>query len=253
MATIVSHEEAKPMKINQRSPLPGLLSYGIGAAVGLFLMLVAVWADMESGSYGFARLADAGLGGLHCPVLMTPAETSTITLNVSNPTSNRISPSIRIQISTPLLPEEILENIQLTPGESKRLEWSVDAENIDLGYFIFAKVLLYSAYPLPSREATCGIFVIDLPGTGQILMPVLMGLSLLCLVWGMRSINRFSASNERLRKHKSLLTFLSIMIGLGLALNLVDAWIASLLVLVVSLLLIIVLLSSLFMDNPHRN
>jgi hypothetical protein len=238
------------MKINQRSPLLGLLSYGIGVAVGLFLMLVAVWADMESGSYDFARLANAGLGGLHCPVLMTPTETSTISLDVSNPTSNRISPAIRTQISTPLLPEEILENVQLTPGESKRLEWSVDAENIDMGYFIFAKVLLYSAYPLPSREATCGIFIIDLPGTGQILMPVLMALSLLCLFWGMHTINRFHASNARLRKHKSLLTFLSLLIGLGLALNLVGGWIASLLVLVLSLLLIIILLSSLFMDKP---
>jgi hypothetical protein len=238
------------MKINQLSPLPGLLSYGLGVAVGLFLMLVAVWADMESGSYGFARLANAGLGGLHCPVLMTPTETSTISLDVPNPTSNRISPSIRTQISTPLLPEEILENIQLTPGESKRLEWSVDAENIDMGYFIFAKVLLYSAYPLPSREATCGIFIIDLPGTGQMLMPVLMGLSLIGLVWGMHNINRFNTSNARLRKHMSLLTFLSIMIGLGLALSLVGGWIASLLVLVVSLLLIIILLSSLFMDKP---
>ena len=120
------------------------LSYRTGAAVGLFVILVATWADMESSAYDFPCLANAGLDGLHCPVRMTPHERSTISLDVSNPTGS--------WISTRLLPEQFLEDIQLIPGETKRLKWSVDAENIDMGNFIFAKVLLFSAYPHPRGD-----------------------------------------------------------------------------------------------------
>lgn len=238
------------MKTPLLSLLPGLLAYGIGAAAGLFLIVVSTWADFESSSYDFPRLASAGLAGLHCPILMTPDETSQISLDVSNPTGNRISPSIRTQISTPLLPEEFLEDVQLTPGETKRLEWTVDNANMDMGYFIFAKVLLFSAYPIPSREATCGILILDLPGTGKMIVPILAGLSLIGMVWGLHSISRFSTSEAWLKKHRSTMSFLSILIGLGLIFSFRGGWIPSLLVLVVSLLLIIILLSSLFADTP---
>ena len=238
------------MKNNQRSLWLDISSYGMGVIVGFFLIFVAAWADMEASAYDFPRLANAGLGGLRCPVLMTPDETGTIALDVSNPTEGQISPSRKTLISTRIFPEEFLDGIQLTPGESKRLEWTVDAENIDLGSFIFAKVLLYSAYPLPTREATCGIFIIDLPGTGRVIVPVLMALSLISMGWGLYRIYGLRTSNERLRKHMGSMTFLAILIGLGLVLSFLGGWISSLLVLVVSLLLIIILLGSLLMDKP---
>ena len=238
------------MKNNQLLSRLSFLAYGIGVAVGFFVIFVATWADMESSAYDFPRLANAGLDGLHCPVLMTLYETGTISLDVSNTTENRISPLIKTQISTRLLPQQFLEDIQLTPGESKRLEWSVDSENIDMGNFIFAKVLLFSAYPLPTREATCGIFVLDLPGTGRILVPVLIALSLISMGWSLHHINRLSTSNERLKKHVGSMIFLAITISLGLVLSFIGGWMLSVLVLVVSLLLIIILLGSWWADKP---
>ena len=236
---------------NNPQRLLGFLSYGIGVAVGFFLVFVATWADIEASAYDFPRLANAGLSGLRCPVLMTPNETSTISLNVSNPTGDQISPAIKVLVSTRLLPEEFLEGMQFMPGESKRLDWTVDAENIDLGNFILAKVLLYSAYPLPSREATCGIFVLDVPATGKIIVPVLTALSLLSMGWGVYYINRRTGPNERRRKHMGLITFLAIIISLGLVLSFIGGWLSSLLVLVVALLLIIILLSSLMTDKAR--
>ena len=155
------------MKTKSQSLLPALLSYMIGATIGLLLLGISAWADMEATFYGFDRLANAGLGGFQCPILMTRQETQSISLNISNPTDRRISPSVRTQISTPALPEQVTETIVLEPGQSQRLEWAVGPENIDLGRFIFAKTLLYSSHPLPSEEATCGIFILDLPGSGR--------------------------------------------------------------------------------------
>ena len=238
------------MKYNQLPLLLSFAFYGLGVVAGLFVIFVATWADMESSAYDFPRLANAGLDGLHCPVLMTPDETSTISLDVSNTTEDRISPLIKTQISTRLLPEQFIEDVQLTPGESKRLEWSVDAENIDMGNFIFAKVLLFSAYPLPTREATCGIFVLDLPGTGRMIVPVLVVLSLISLGWSLHRINRLSAYNERQKKHLGSMVFLAITIGLGLVLSFIGGWILSVLVLVLSLLLIIILLGAWWAEKP---
>ena len=218
--------------------------YAIGIAIGFFLILVGAWADMEASAYGFPRLANAGLGGLRCPILMTSGEAGMISLNVSNPTDAQISPSIKALVSTALLPEEFLEHIQLTPGESKRLEWRVDIRNIDLERFIFAKVLLYSAYPLPSQEATCGIFIIDLPGSGRMLVPVLTSLSLIGIGWGLYRIKSSHASKDMSRKYMGSMTFLALVILSGLLLSFTGGWILSLLVLVVALLLIVILASS---------
>ena len=239
------------MKTNRLSRLLSFLVYGIGVAVGLFVILLATWADMESSAYDFPRLANAGLHGLHCPVLMTPQETSAISLDVSNTTDTRISPLIKTQISTRLHPEQFLEDIQLIPGETKRVEWSVDAENIDMGNFIFAKVLLFSAYPLPTREATCGIFVLDLPGTGRTIVPVLVVLSFVSLGWSLYRIHRSSIPQEQLRKQLSSMTFLAILISVGLILSFIGGWILSVLVLVASLLLVIIVLGSLVTDRSR--
>jgi hypothetical protein len=131
------------------------------------------------------------------------------------------------------------------------VEWSVDAENIDMGNFIFAKVLLFSAYPLPTRETTCGIFVVDLPGTGRTIVPVLVVLSFVSLGWSLYCIHRSSILHEQLRKQLSSMTFLAILISLGLVLSLIGGWILSVLVLVASLLLVIIVLGSLATDRSR--
>lgn len=40
---------------------------------------------------------------------------------------------------------------------------TVGPENVDLGMFIFVDALVYAVYPLPDREATCGILVLPIP------------------------------------------------------------------------------------------
>ena len=229
--------------------LLAFLSYGIGVAVALLLVIVAVWADMEATVYGFERLAGGGLHGLTCPIMMARNETRTIHLNVSNPTEGRISPSIKTQISTRLVPVEFLETFALAPGESKELEWQVGPQNIDLGRFIFAKVLLYSAYPLPSQETTCGIFIVNLPGDGRVILSVLIALSLVTMGWSVQQLNRYRASNEWLGKYFGGLIFLAALASLGLIISLIGSWIVALLMMLLALLTIVILLGSLLLAD----
>jgi len=228
-----------------------LSGYTVGVAIGLFLMVVATWADMESALYGFPRLAEAGLGGFNCPVLMTPSDTNTISLKVSNPLDQTISPSIKTMISTSTVAEEYLETIQLAPGESKRLEWTIDSDNIDLGGFIFAKTVMYSAYPLPSREDTCGVFIVNLPASGKVILPILVVLSLLGMGWGLYAAIKPDASSDWVEKQVRPMTFLAIIIGLGFVVSFSVGWIPSVLLLAVALLMVFILLGS-FMMNERR-
>lgn len=234
--------------MKNHSLLFAILSFLLGTALGLFLIVTATWADMESTFYGFDRLASAGLGGFNCPAWMTREETREIALNISNTTEGPINPSVKAEISTPVLQEEFVEHIQLAPGESKKLQWVVGPENIDLRHFIFAKVLVYSAYPLPSRETTCGIYIIDLPGSSKVILPILVGVSLLGMGWGMYRMNKWGQSNIWLSKNIRSLSFLTLLVALGVIVALTSAWMLSVLLLALALLMIMILLSALFMS-----
>ena len=225
------------------------LSYVTGTAIGLFLILTVTWADMEAASYGFSRLADSGLGGFSCPAWMTREEMSRIALNISNTTDGPIRPAVRTMISTPLVYSESVEYVQLAPGESKKLEWKVGPENIDLKHFILAKAIVYAAYPLPSRETTCGIYILDLPGRGSVILPVLIVLSLLGLSLGLYGIRKWGHPKKWLVKNNRSLIFLAVLVGLGLVVSLMSGWLLGVIVLVLVLLVITIQAGSYSMNE----
>ena len=228
------------------------LSYVVGVVLGLYLVVVSTWADFEAAFYGFSRLAEAGLRGFSCPVLIARDEMSSISLRISNTTDSMISPVIKTEISTSLVVQEFQEGLELAPGESKKLTWAVGPENIDLGNFIFAKALVFSAYPLPNREATCGVYVINLPGSGRVILSVLVVLSLLGMGWGLYGLNKTERSNAWLENHIRAMLFLTLVIVVGMVVSFWGGWVPSILLLAVSLLLIIILLGSFFMSERSK-
>ena len=134
--------------------------------------------------------------------------------------------------------------MDLSPGESKRLEWTLKPENVVLGNFILANVQVYASYPIPNREKTCGILIMDLPGSGEIIVTALAAFSLIGLGGGLYLMN-----SSGLRKNLAPLTwnaiiFLSVLIIIGLVLSATGSWVPSIGVLVLSLLISVLLLST---------
>lgn len=240
------------MKSKQISSFLIYVPYWIGVLAGLYLTVLAAWADMEAAFYGFSRVAESGLRGFSCPVLMTRGEVRSISLKVSNPLDVTLRPVIRAEISTPLLAEEFLEQLELAPGETKRVEWTVGPENIDLERFIFAKALVYSVYPLSNQEATCGIFIVDLPGSGRAIFALLVLLTFGGLGWGLYAMRQASASNAWIEKHNRPMTFLAVVIGLGVAVSAMGGWVPSILLLAVAVLMIVILLGLFAMRERRR-
>ena len=232
------------MKTNQLSSIFGVLVYILAVMTGLLLILISTWGDMEADSYGFPRRANSSLSGLDCPILLTRNETGIISLSLSNPTDQPLHPSARTEISAAFEPEVSVESFELAPGESKRLEWSLKPENIVLGNFILANVQVYATYPIPNREKTCGILIMDLPGSGSIIVTALAAFTVIGLGWGLYLMSKSTFLKNRAPLTWNAILFLSALIFIGLILSVTGSWVPSLGILVLSVLISVLLLST---------
>ena len=232
------------MKTNQTTSIFGVLFFILAVITGLFLIVISTWGDMEADSYGFPRRASSSLSGLDCPILLTRNETGVISLRISNPTDTLLHPSARTEISAAFEPEVFVESIDLAPGESQTLEWSLKPENIVLGNFILANVQVYATYPIPNREKTCGILIMDMPGSGRGIVNVLAAFTVIGLGWGLYSMSKSAFLKNRAPLTWNAILFLSALILIGLILSFMGSWVPSIGVLVLSVLISILLLNS---------
>jgi hypothetical protein len=167
--------------------LLSVLVFSAGVLLGLALSAGAVWGDLEATLFGVSITADASLRTLKCPVMMTTTESGTVAATFSNPTGRQISPKIQTHISHGYvtLKREIRTRVRLAPGESQQLEWPVASDDAAYGYLILVKVLALGQYPLPSRQGSCGILVVNLPSfTGKQIVALSFATSLLSMVLG---------------------------------------------------------------------
>ena len=212
------------MKTKHLPLIASIVIYILGAAIGFTLVLLSTWAGVEAQFYGFSRRANTPLTGFHCPIFLTPGETGKVSLRVSNPTSGPLSPNVRADISTPGMPALTTQSVKLAPGESKTLEWTIGPQNVDLGHFIFVEVLVYSTYPLPTREAICGINIINLPTNGRMIVAGMALLSLLGMGFGLVGLNRVPSPARRVLVAQRPLLVLSILITAAILVTFESWW-----------------------------
>ena len=231
------------MENNKPSPSLFLVLYIIGALLSFALAIIAAWTDLEAAFYGFSRRASTTLSGLSCPVLLNRNEIGIVSVSIRNTTERKLSPSVRAEFSSRLTPISTLESVQIEPGESKTLEWTVGPENIDLSRFIFSKVLVFASYPMPDREASCGTLIVNLPIPGSVLLFSMTALGLGGMAGGLFALNRSHPLSDRLERILRPLTFLAIMITLALVVGLAGWWVQAVLVLAVTLISIIIVMN----------
>jgi hypothetical protein len=224
-----------------RKPLLSVLLTLSGILIGLLLALLAVWADYESTAYGFLRRAQASFGGVSCPIFVGRNESSVVSIKVSNPTDRTISPSVRTEISTPIEFDTKLEHIQLAPGEQMTLQRTVGPENVDLGMFIFVSTLVYSAFPLPDRQTTCGILMLPV-SNGTLLLILGTALSLLFMAAGTYLLYKYEWFVWRSR---SILFIVAVTV-LAMLLAFMGWWLAAAILIILSILTLVITTGSLF-------
>ncbi len=149
----------KPLRILSR------VSFLLGILTGLALTVVAIWNNLESSSYYFTGARYARFRGLHCPLLISPKEKGTVTAIFNNPSREKDDFFYRATVSGELFSTRQMEDkVTVLPQDSKTVRFSVDANDVDLEFFILARIMILPNSMHPSQEAVCGIMVIDILG-----------------------------------------------------------------------------------------
>jgi hypothetical protein len=165
----------------------GVLIFSVGFLLGLALLAIVVWGDLEAHIFDPAIPSDEMLTTLRCPVMITAPEVGTVTATFTNPLDRPVEFRIRTHISeghVTLMREENT-SLPLEPGETQPLQWTVTADDAAFRRLILVRVRLFGKYPLPSRAGSCGILVVDLPYlSGSLIFALAFAASLLGMAGG---------------------------------------------------------------------
>lgn len=220
----------------------GILLFTAGILLGTSLTAALTWAALEAAFYGFQLLPGDNFDGLTCPALMTTHETGTILVQVNNPSNKPIEPIIRIDLSSRGMPDTKQVQLKIEPGETRQLEQPITSDNIDLGFFIFAKAYRYPTYPLPNANATCGILILDVPFlNGKLLFNIWLAFSLVLIPVGLWMWSA-SFQPEDAGSMINAAKVLAVIVLGGLLISLKSVWVMGLLFLALTLLMSVAML-----------
>lgn len=173
---------------NRLASALGVLFFSAGVLLGLALFGSAAWADLESSLFDTSMSGDATLRTLRCPVMITKSEAGTAAATLSNPFERPTEFTIRAHVTQGFvtLMRELNFKLPLDPGDKGTLEWEVTPDDAAYGRLIMVRVRVYPKYPIPSRHASCGILVLDVPHlTGNQILACVLAATLLSIAAGM--------------------------------------------------------------------
>ena len=128
--------------------------------------VLSAWGAIKAMSFDNSRhLAAEPLSSLQCPAIITSSETGTIYAAFSNIKKVDATLDTRTTITNGSNgePETIDTELLLGPEETQVLTWEVNAQNAGVDHFILARVHQLASASQPLKNASCAIFVINLP------------------------------------------------------------------------------------------
>jgi hypothetical protein len=214
----------------------------LGVVIGLVLALSAVWSDFEGFSYFNTGAGYPLFGGLVCPILMTRSERNIVTAYFENPGGQEFEPYYELSISRPGSLRKLEGQLSVPAHTTQRVQWTVDASDIDLGFFIFVDMDVLPVAGYLTREDTCGIMVLNLTGvSGGQVFAMTLAASLIGLVLGLGLWESAAGSNlKRDASRHRLFQALGIMVLLALLTGIMGWWAAGLVFCILTILLLVI-------------
>jgi hypothetical protein len=137
----------------------------LGVSIGVVLSGIAVWNNLESTSYFFTGVKYAPFNGLRCPLMIAPAEKGIVTVVFNNPTNEGDRFFYRAEISGKAFSRrQVKDQIGVPPHQTKAIQLAVDANDVDLMFFILVKVNILPNSVHRSQEAVCGVMLVNFLG-----------------------------------------------------------------------------------------
>ena len=217
----------------------GYVIFFLGVSVGFVLTAITIWDRLEAISYFFKGTTYDPFHGLQCPVLMAPTEKGMVTAVFNNPTNEEDTFYYRAEISGAPYRRQIEDHIAVSPHQTKSIQLAVDANDVDLLFFIFVKMHALPSAIRPSQEAVCGILMVDVLGlTGVQLSIMAIVLSFLGIAIGLGLWQQ--ASTKADRNTQRLIPALGFVVLLAMFAGAMGWWIAGVALLVITLLLLVI-------------
>ncbi|MCD4752202.1 MAG: hypothetical protein K8R40_03930 [Anaerolineaceae bacterium] len=143
----------------------GLFLFSLGIAIGVVILAVIVWGNIEAFGFYPSFNSEAALHTLSCPIVITSNETGIISVVIDNPLDHQIKPSVKSIISKGFISysEEDSRILEIAPDESVTIEWPINAKDAVYQKFIMARVIVNHSIPLEDAESVCSIFILDIP------------------------------------------------------------------------------------------
>jgi hypothetical protein len=241
-------------KLMRTTGIPLLL---VGVLLGMALAGVAIWGDLEANRFdeNLSHFRDASLKTLRCPVLLTKGESGTVTATFDNPLDRSLTLTVRTHVSRYLTYlRDDTQLLPLSPGQKKKLEWTVTPDDIVYGHLILVKTLQLRHYPLPGRLASCGIVVLDiLYPTGKVLFGLALAVSLLSIGGGLALWWAGSQPlTKRRRQTMRTLGALAIAVVIDMIPSFMGWWMAGALIFAIDVLLIGAIIEH-FVNRPPEH
>ena len=204
-----------------------------GLIFGFALAVISTWNKVETVNYFFRGSTPyPPFNGLRCPIMITRSEQGIIKAHFDNPADEDDNFYYRVEISGRIEPRQIADNIIVAPHDQEVAQWVVSEKDIDLGFFIFMKIVILPNGLHPAQEATCGITVLNFQGlTGKQIFTIALVFSLLGIGFGLGLLQR-----TILNKGPSSL-LLGIVVLLGMLSGLLGWWFLGILFIVLAILL----------------
>jgi hypothetical protein len=236
------------MKISRQRNLSALaiILFTIGITVGVLFYAFSFWADFEASLFDAGLDGDANLDNLRCPILIGKNETGVIHSTFTNPLERAFTPNVRAHISDGFvtLMREIDTKLNIPPGETQTLKWEITAQDAVWNRFILFRAYQFPFYPDPTRSATCGVLLLNLPFSGALSTVLIIFISLAGMgsgIWLYYSSNR--PIKDRQRSALIAMIVLGVVIAAGIISSLLAELIINMVILLLTVLLVIVMLA----------
>jgi hypothetical protein len=209
----------------------GLLMLLAGSLLFLFLGIMAFWGDLEATLFKTTVSSQETLTTLKCPVIITPNEEASITGLFTNTSDKPATLQIRTYVTDGyvVLMKEYKAYISLDPGQAELVEVPIAADDAAFGRFVLVRMHQLRWRQVPSRSASCGVVVLDVPylsGSQLIAIITILGLILIpggFLLWLKHSKPFIDGQQKALWR----IVFFALISGLTALTGVLGLWLLS--------------------------
>lgn len=225
-----------------RRPL-ALILYVLSLLIMLVVAAMTIWPDIEVVFFDRPLIVEEDLGTLRCPQAVTPDEDAALTATFTNnrDQDERFRAQARISYFSAEVFDEFNQWVELAPGETEVVRWSLDPESAAFGRLILARVHVSRRGNIPQQQRGCGVLVLNLPfftGTQYVLGMAMAGLLTLAgsgFLW-LEGRQPAQVTREAVTRQRALLA--AVVAGAMFA-GLLNLWVLGGLLLLFSVLLVV--------------